>query len=213
MVATISSKGQLTIPLAIRNSLRLRTGDKVDFLLLDTGRLELVPHRASVTALRGMAPASDGGQGRLLRLSDRRTGAGGRSPDDAFVRRGRLFLRPLRVRVRRSRPPRSAKSPRSGNFPGLRPLDNRTKRRQDNRSRPGRLRRRGLDAVVLRSCRPVVERPDRGEDLPFSGRTTAGGRYWPTDTRKKRAPEAEGSAGSTARQPSEGASESRPQSV
>ena len=31
MVATISSKGQLTIPLAIRNSLRLRTGDKVDF--------------------------------------------------------------------------------------------------------------------------------------------------------------------------------------
>ena len=31
MVATISSKGQLTIPLAIRNSLRLRTGDKADF--------------------------------------------------------------------------------------------------------------------------------------------------------------------------------------
>ena len=77
MVATISSKGQLTIPLAIRNSLRLRTGDKVDFLLLDTGRVELVPHRASVTALRGMVRHT--GPALSLADMDRAVGKGGAS--------------------------------------------------------------------------------------------------------------------------------------
>ena len=75
MVATISSKGQLTIPRAIRDSLRLRTGDKVDFVLSDAGRLELVPHRSSVTALRGMVRHS----GPALSLADmeRAIGKGG----------------------------------------------------------------------------------------------------------------------------------------
>lgn len=54
MIATISSKGQITIPGSIRTAFRLRTGDRVDFRIVAPDRLELIPHRASVTALRGM---------------------------------------------------------------------------------------------------------------------------------------------------------------
>ena len=54
MIATISSKGQITIPGSIRTAFRLRTGDRVDFRVVAPDRLELLPHRASVTALRGM---------------------------------------------------------------------------------------------------------------------------------------------------------------
>ena len=54
MIATISSKGQITIPGSIRAAFRLQTGDRVDFRVVVPDRLELLPHRASVTALRGM---------------------------------------------------------------------------------------------------------------------------------------------------------------
>ena len=58
MYTTLSSKGQITIPVAIRNSLRLNAGDRVDFVLFDVGRVELVPKKRSVTTLRGMIPHS-----------------------------------------------------------------------------------------------------------------------------------------------------------
>ncbi len=54
MYTTISSKGQITIPVGIRNSLRLNVGDKIDFVLFGEGRVELVPKRRSVTTLRGL---------------------------------------------------------------------------------------------------------------------------------------------------------------
>ena len=60
-----------------KNRKGLRTGDKVDFLLLDTGRVELVPHRASVTALRGMVRHS--GPALSLADMDRAVGKGGAS--------------------------------------------------------------------------------------------------------------------------------------
>ena len=34
MYTTISSKGQVTIPVEIRNMLRLNTGDRIDFVVL-----------------------------------------------------------------------------------------------------------------------------------------------------------------------------------
>ena len=58
MYTTLSSKGQITIPVAIRNSLRLNAGGRVDFVLFDVGRVELVPKKRSVTTLRGMIPHS-----------------------------------------------------------------------------------------------------------------------------------------------------------
>ena len=55
MLATITSKGQVTVPKPIRDSLHLRPGDKLDFLL-DDGELRVAPVKSSVTALKGMLP-------------------------------------------------------------------------------------------------------------------------------------------------------------
>ncbi|MES9856069.1 MAG: AbrB/MazE/SpoVT family DNA-binding domain-containing protein [Sedimenticola sp.] len=56
MIATISSKGQLTIPKEIRNRLHLHTGDKVEFFLDEQGHLEIIPVTSSVKKLKGMVP-------------------------------------------------------------------------------------------------------------------------------------------------------------
>ena len=45
MYTTISSKGQITIPVAIRNRLRLNTGDRIDFVVFEKDRVELVPKK------------------------------------------------------------------------------------------------------------------------------------------------------------------------
>lgn len=55
MLATITSKGQVTVPKPIRDSLHLRPGDKLNFLL-DDGELRVAPVKSSVTALKGMLP-------------------------------------------------------------------------------------------------------------------------------------------------------------
>ena len=54
MHATITSKGQVTIPKPIRDRLRLETGDKIDFALQEDGVLRIMPVTASVTRLKGM---------------------------------------------------------------------------------------------------------------------------------------------------------------
>ena len=73
----MSSKGQSTIPVAIRNSLRLNAGDRVDFVLFDAGRVELVPKKRSVTTLRAMIPQS--GKPISLAQMDAAIGRGGES--------------------------------------------------------------------------------------------------------------------------------------
>lgn len=56
--ATITSKGQTTIPKSIRQHLRLRTGDRVEFVIDDKGRVLLVPKKIDIADLRGfLAPA------------------------------------------------------------------------------------------------------------------------------------------------------------
>lgn len=52
----MTSKGQVTFPKPIRDKLRLRPGDKVDFVLEEDGSLRITPVTASVTQLKGMAP-------------------------------------------------------------------------------------------------------------------------------------------------------------
>ena len=54
MHATITSKGQVTIPKPIRDRLRLEPGDKIDFALQEDGDLRVMPVTASVTRLKGM---------------------------------------------------------------------------------------------------------------------------------------------------------------
>ena len=55
-VATITSKGQTTIPKAIRDRLRLKTGDQVDFVVEPDGRIVLVPLTVDVAELKGILP-------------------------------------------------------------------------------------------------------------------------------------------------------------
>ena len=56
MQATITSKGQVTLPKPVRDRLRLRPGDKIDFILEEDGCLRVTPVTASVTQLKGMVP-------------------------------------------------------------------------------------------------------------------------------------------------------------
>ena len=56
MRATITSKGQVTLPKPIRDRLHLEPGDKIDFLLDDDGCLRVEPVTASVRQLKGMVP-------------------------------------------------------------------------------------------------------------------------------------------------------------
>ena len=55
MRATITSKGRVTLPKPIRDELRLRPGDKIDFVLEGDG-LRVTPVAVPVTRLKGMAP-------------------------------------------------------------------------------------------------------------------------------------------------------------
>ena len=56
-IATVTSKGQITIPVAIRNVLKLEAGDRVNFVLQDkTGQVVFLPVTKDVTSLKGMIP-------------------------------------------------------------------------------------------------------------------------------------------------------------
>ena len=52
--ATLTSKGQLTLPKAIRNLLRLGAGDRVDFIVKDDGTVVLRPATVDVRELKGL---------------------------------------------------------------------------------------------------------------------------------------------------------------
>jgi antitoxin PrlF len=54
MLATLSSKGQITIPVSLRNKLNLKTGDAVDFIQIKDESIELIPVRTPVQALKGI---------------------------------------------------------------------------------------------------------------------------------------------------------------
>ena len=52
--ASITSKGQITIPAAVREAMGVGTGDRVEFVQIEPGRYEFVAATRSVTALKGM---------------------------------------------------------------------------------------------------------------------------------------------------------------
>lgn len=54
VTATVTTKGQITIPVAVRESLGVAPGDRVQFVETEPGRFELIAATRSVTALRGM---------------------------------------------------------------------------------------------------------------------------------------------------------------
>lgn len=52
--ATLTSKGQITIPATVRATLGVEAGDRVEFVQIEPGRFELVAATQSVTALKGL---------------------------------------------------------------------------------------------------------------------------------------------------------------
>ena len=56
MHATVTSKGQVTIPKPIRDRLHLEPGDRVDFILDEAGDLRVTPVAVPAVRLKGMVP-------------------------------------------------------------------------------------------------------------------------------------------------------------
>ena len=52
--ATLTSKGQITIPAEVREALRVDVGDRVEFVQIAPGRYEFIAATQPVTALKGM---------------------------------------------------------------------------------------------------------------------------------------------------------------
>lgn len=52
--ATMTSKGQITIPAIVRAALGVEAGDRVEFVQIEPGHFELVAATQSVTALKGL---------------------------------------------------------------------------------------------------------------------------------------------------------------
>ncbi len=59
MTSTITSKGQLTVPKAIREKYGLQSGDKVEFLDDPELGLRIVPVTQPLSRLKGMVPKPD----------------------------------------------------------------------------------------------------------------------------------------------------------
>ncbi|WP_290906082.1 AbrB/MazE/SpoVT family DNA-binding domain-containing protein [Aquabacterium sp.] len=52
--ATVTSKGQITIPANVRQSLHVDAGDRVEFVELEPGQFLFMAANRSVTELKGM---------------------------------------------------------------------------------------------------------------------------------------------------------------
>lgn len=58
--ATVTSKGQVTIPIEIRRYLGIDAADKVAFVVNGEGKVELRPPRYTLRSIRGAVPALPG---------------------------------------------------------------------------------------------------------------------------------------------------------
>ncbi len=52
--ATVTSKGQVTLPRKVREALRIRPGDRIDFVLDETGEVRVRAGELDVNELRGL---------------------------------------------------------------------------------------------------------------------------------------------------------------
>jgi len=53
-VATITSKGQVTIPVQVRTALGVDTGDRIEFVETEKGQFTIVPATGSIRELKGL---------------------------------------------------------------------------------------------------------------------------------------------------------------
>ncbi len=54
MIATITSKGQLTLPIEARRKIGLKTGSRVQVVITPDDQLRVIPLAQSITSLKGM---------------------------------------------------------------------------------------------------------------------------------------------------------------
>lgn len=52
--ATLTSKGQITIPVQVRTSLGLETGDRVEFVEMEDGKFSIISASKTVQDLKGL---------------------------------------------------------------------------------------------------------------------------------------------------------------
>jgi len=52
--ATITSKGQLTIPVQVRKALGVDSGDRIEFVELEKGQFAIIPATRSLQELNGL---------------------------------------------------------------------------------------------------------------------------------------------------------------
>ena len=52
--ATVTTKGQITIPADVRVALNVEAGDRVEFVEIEPGRFEMIAATRSVRELKGM---------------------------------------------------------------------------------------------------------------------------------------------------------------
>ncbi len=55
--ATMTSKGQMTVPRVIRERLRIGPGDRLDFVVNEQGDVVVRPTKGDITSLRGLLAA------------------------------------------------------------------------------------------------------------------------------------------------------------
>jgi antitoxin PrlF len=51
--ATLTTKGQITIPIDVRRALNVEAGDRVEFVQIEPGRFEVIAATRSVRELKG----------------------------------------------------------------------------------------------------------------------------------------------------------------
>ena len=56
MRSTVTTKGQITIPIEIRNKFHLNSGDEIEFFILESGKIECIPVTTSIKELKGFLP-------------------------------------------------------------------------------------------------------------------------------------------------------------
>ena len=66
MTATVTAKGQVTLPVEVRRRLGLKPGSKLEFIVINDQRLEAIPVSETITSLKGMVPKPR----RLLSIAD-----------------------------------------------------------------------------------------------------------------------------------------------
>lgn len=54
--ATMTSKGQITIPIQVRDALGLNAGDKIDFVEVEKGKFAIKPKTGSIMEMAGCFP-------------------------------------------------------------------------------------------------------------------------------------------------------------